>query len=185
MTATLYRRLVDLPPGLLLACPTARTTDDAIAATKRDPQTIAADIRLAAIARGQRAFIAVLSDPQCHWLGAEPDSKQAARIVRYLERAAETPISQRVVDLSDRDIVPGSAGKPATVVVLWDGRIKPAVSHHARSRRDMRVTLDDDVLEWIDAEAERRGDSRSSVVQDALRRAMEMHATVARLKVER
>ena len=79
---------------------------------------------------------------------------------------------QRVVDLSDRDIVPGSAGKPATVVVLWDGRIKPAVSHHARSRRDMRVTLDDDVLEWIDAESARRGDSRSSVVQDALRAAM-------------
>ena len=172
MTATLYRRLVDLPPGLLLACPTARTTDDAIVATNRDPQTIAADIRLAAMARGQRAFIAIISDPQCHWIGAEPESKQAARIVRYLEQAAETPIMQRVVDLSDRDLVPGSAGKAATVVVLWDGRIKPAVSHHARSRRDMRVTLDDDVLKWIDAESARRGDSRSSVVQDALREAM-------------
>ena len=173
MTATLYRRLVDLPPGFLAVCPTARTTDDAIAASKLDPYAIAADhIRLAAIARNQRAFIAILSDPQCHWIGAEPESKQAARIVRHLESAAETPIMQRVVDLSGRDIVPGSAGKPATVVVLWDGRIKPAVSHHARSRRDMRVTLDDDVLKWIDAESARRGDSRSSVVQDALRAAV-------------
>lgn len=197
MTATLYRRLVDLPPGFLAAYPDARTTDDVIAGEEIgcsfDSTSVADDdftrvanvIRETARARNQRVFIAILSDPQCHWLGAEPDSKQAARIVRYLEQAAaDTLLMQRVIDLSDRNIVPNSAGKPATVVVLWDGRIRPKASQRSRSRRDMRVTLDDDVLEWIDREAERRGDSRSSVVQDALRRAMDMHKTVARLKAE-
>ena len=173
MTATLYRRLIDLPPGLLAACPTARTTAEAIAATGRDPQTIAADIRLAAMARSQRVFVAVLSDLQCVLLCSEPDSKRGARLVLYLESAAKTPVLQRVVDLSDRDIVSGTAGLPACVVCLWDGRIRPDVSQRSRSRRDKRFTLDSDVLDWIETESDKRGESQSAVVQEALRAAMD------------
>ena len=63
-------------------------------------------------------------------------------------------------------------GEPTTAVCLWEGRIRRDVSQRSRSRRDKRFTLDSDVLDWIEAESSRRGESQSAVVQDALRAAM-------------
>ncbi len=168
MTATLYRRLVDLPPGLLSQWPEARTTDEIDATV----DAIAEAIRRACQERDLRVFVGVLSDAQAHWLLTL--TGEAVRISSRLESdASKTPIRQRIKDYSD-SLRP--QGEPSVVVCLWDGRIRPDVSHRSRSRRDKRFTLDADVLDWIETEAEKRGESQSAVVQDALRDAMNLAA---------
>ncbi len=179
MTATLYRRLVDLPPGLLSRWPEARTTDECDA----PHSDIAEDIRRACHERDLRVFVAILSHGQARVIEA-PDSepKTLERILRRLDTDANaTPLRQRIKDYSDT-LEP--RGEPLIVACLWDGRIRPDVSQRSRSRRDKRFTLDADVLDWIETESARRGESQSAVVQDALRDAMDMHKTVDRLKAE-
>lgn len=172
MTATLYRRLVDLPPGYLTAYPDARTTDDLIEVGSK-PAAVAELVRAAAVERGHRVLIAILSDPQADVIGTRPRTPECRKIVRVLERYASVSArTARTVDLSERTIGAGTAGKPVSVVMLWDGRIRPDVSQRSRSRRDKRFTLDSDVLRWVETESVRRGESQSAVVQTALRGAM-------------
>lgn len=170
MTASLYRRLVDLPPGLLSRWPDARTTDEIVEAGV-DPISLAEDIRRAAQERDLRVFVAVLSDGQASDIGTPALAKPGAceRVVRRFETDAQkTPLRQRVKNYAD-DLAP--KGPAAVVVCLWDGRIRSDVTHR-RTRRDARFALDSDVHEWIASEAAKRGESKSAVVAAALRAEM-------------
>lgn len=160
MTASLYRRLVDLPPGLLSMWPEARTTAEVVRDTA-SPEIAAGMVCHACEDRDQRVFVGVL--PNASTLS------EAATIARLEADAKKAKTRQTVKDYRKPDDWIPQLG---VVVCLWDGRIRAEASQRSRSRRDKRFTLDSDVLRWVEREAERRGVSQSAVVQDALREGM-------------
>jgi hypothetical protein len=182
VTASLWRRLTDLPPryGEALGCPEARTTEE----TKRPPGELADALVHVARRLDERALVVLLSESQAALLRAEGEAGEtpsAARLLRVIEQRASGPSRQRRLDLWHRAaLVEGAEGEPSAVLLIRDGKIAPDVAQRSRSRSSFRYTLDDEVAEWVREQAAKRAVSQSDVVQDVLRAAMkstEPHAT--------
>ena len=157
---TLYRRLVDLPPGWLPELGDARTTDEALAAGAELDEL---GRRLAAEARrrGRPLLALAVTEEEAEALLHEPDGETATRLRRLAREQAGAAGCYLVRSLHTRRLT-----------LWWDGEPRVDVHHRSRSRRSARYTLDADVLAWVAAESARRGESQSDVVQGALRARM-------------
>lgn len=178
MTASLWRRLTDLPPHYVISLVTAfgreRVPEDA--ATTEDIEANPADLAQAlsaiALARGDRVYVAILSEAQA--LAVQHGGPAGDRVLRVVKQAAETtPLQQRVTDYSDRAVLRGTEGRPHAVVVLWRGAVLPDSSVRRRSRTSLRLTLDDEAIAWVRATSERDGVPLSDVVNGLILRAAE------------
>lgn len=174
MTASLWRRLVDLPPHYVLSLVTAfgrhcvpenAATTEEIGAT---PTDLAQALAAIAAARNDRVYVAILSEGQA--LAVQRGGQPGERIMRVIQQAARTtPLHQRVTDYGDRPaLLRGAEGPPAAVVVLWRGSVLADVSARKRSRTSLRLTLNDEAIAWVRATSERDGASLSDVVNDLI-----------------
>jgi hypothetical protein len=163
VTASLWRRLTDLPPryGAALGWDDALTTEAVVLPARPLGEALAH----VAKARDERVAVMLISAVQAASLQSDPP---CARLLRAIDAASAGPTRQRVLDLSRRPLPPGSEGEPTAVLLIRGGKVAADVSQRSRSRRSYRYTLDTDVVEWVRAQAERREVSASEVVQDAL-----------------
>ncbi len=158
--STIYRRLVDLPPGWLPELGDVRTTDEALAAGCELDEL---GRRLASEARRRKRPLLALAvtEEEAEALRHEPDGEVATRLRRLAREQASAAGRYLVRTLRARRLT-----------LWWDGEPRAEVHQRSRSRRSARYTLDADVLAWVAAESARRGESQSDVVQGALRARM-------------
>lgn len=137
---TLRRKLIDLPPAYADEL-RSRTTDD----VRGKPYDVACAIFAIAKRLGDNVTVAAVSgdaNDAMETLHAEPCPDGAALIY---------------------------VGAHATwVACLWDGKVRQEITRRRR-RQSVEVTLDDDVLAWLEEQSARGRSTRSEIVQDAVR----------------
>jgi hypothetical protein len=159
---TLYRRLVDLPPGWLPELGDVRTTDEALGAGI-ELDELGYMVADAGSRRRRPPLVVAVTEEEAEALLHEPDGPVAGALMAWVR-------SQHRIGPGRYLARPGLHTRRLTL--WWDGEPRADVHHRSRSRRSARYTLDADVLAWVAAESARRGESQSDVVQGALRARM-------------
>lgn len=169
---TVYRRVTDLPADGLVRAIGERlardldgcgTTDDAL--ERVQPRELAIALAELSTAAGTPRRVAILSAAQAEEVRERGEAAQAIMVMR---QGTWTIAHKRPVPLYERG---RGQGDPEHVIWLTgDGQVPRLGTREGRRQRvHVRWTIDAALVEQVRAEATRRGESASAVVEAVLR----------------